>query len=579
MSEIFDEIKRKLIQARGEGALYLFSQKLAKPNLSEAELTKAFADSGVHLSVSESRRLFSQLPLTGNGLFSGSQVLSSLRGTLGKCRKDVVQKAWKAIAGDNATAVAVQKLHEGYDPSRNPNVLGGAITSDGAKAEFIDVFPATLKEVTKTQFEDYYSGVSAFYESDHQFVVLVTKSWRLDQPTQHKPEDLAALIKKGFQPSAYHGVDGAPPPSIPEPAPKPRATMRFATMISNDLDPFPMGKAGTAPKEACGSYNTTLHLTNHKTKCFRGGSEMANSLPPFDGEKSSYGKVPNGLHDARGFLTHESTVNSTFGKGEFDDNAMTTFFKGKEKERAHEAQRKVLASNPFTSAEPNGYYRSTQEHAPLLAAARAVDPAVTIHSERRRRSPELNASLNGSGKRTLVVDGTYPEDLEGTLRSILAEKKEQSLPRGSKAPSGASSWTTTTHDHFAEYDCKAAEEMNGRFATKPVSHKSEEMTPEGEEYVKKVDERWAKRHDGDYKTEISEKLQDRSNESHVDHSHDMRGTFQLLGGTRQIKPTSHHPREVHTGETYTHDNVVPSHFLSTNTNISSFTQQRVRRGY
>ena len=592
MSDVVEGIRKKLLERFGDGGIRAISRRFRimddnhSLSLSESEVQTGLADCGITLSNSESRRLIKELDTSGDGLIDMTEFLKALRGPLPKCRKLVIDKAWKALDKTGDGKITIDDVRLAYDASRNPLVLQGKKTEDEVLLDFLHTFDGDTAPDgvgTREEFDDYYAGVSANFDDDHQFVILVTKAWRLDQPTKYRPNDLKDLVKAGFQTSAYHKVDGVPPPPARENSAKPHDTMRFAAMISNDIDPYPIGKAGVAPKEARGSYNTTETLMNHKTKCFRGGAEVTASTKPFDGTKSTVGLVKGGLHDARGFVVAETTSNTTFGKGEFDDEVMKTFMRGKEKEREYEAARLKLASTPFTTPDPPAYEKSSAAHAPLLQATKMMEPAVTIH--KRPGVPQPHSRMNNSGgslnasSGSVVVTGGADPSLQKTLQQELQKAKEQSLPRGARKPTGASMWETTSRKHFAEYDCKAAEEMNGRFATKPVSHKSEELTPEGEEFVKKVDERWNHRNDGDFATEKSEKLKDRFREADVDHSHDVKGTFGLKNGTRQMAPISHRPREVHTGASYNQSNVVPDHFQSTNKNLSSFQSQRMTRGY
>mgnify|MGYP003386783527 CR=1 FL=1 len=375
--------------------------------------------------------------------------------------------------------------------------------------------------------------------------------------------DLQQLVKDGFKSSAYHGVDGVIESqrgggTSSEEGVAAKDNLRFAAMISNNLDPYPAPKVGMVPKGLGKGTYTLTSTMNHKTHTFRNGEEMSRTLPKFDGEKSLAGRVKSGgLHNSLGFIEAQSTQQIDAERAKFDGDVMAAYEAGKKREAAAEAERSRLQSTPFQTAEPSMYVKSTQEHCNVLGLHQKNEnnkPVTLHHSESRNVSPG-NSSAPSPTKHDKI------KAQEAALLSTLHSMREQSKPRQLRPKkSSALGWESTSHSQHDSYDPVAAEAMNDRYSTQPVSHRNQQLTDEDMARVVEVDRRFAGRFDNGFETEVSKKLQDRHEDADVVKGNGVTGTFGLKNGVSTMSGKVHHPRDVKTGHTFNVNSVVPGQF-------------------
>ena len=68
-----------------------------------------------------------------------------------------------------------------YNVSMHPKVINGTMTEDQVFLEFLTNFGDKNRDgkITKVEWNDYYSAVSASIDNDDHFVALMTAAWKL----------------------------------------------------------------------------------------------------------------------------------------------------------------------------------------------------------------------------------------------------------------------------------------------------------------------------------------------------------------------------------------------------------------
>lgn len=107
-----------------------------------------------------------------------------LRGTVAPRRATIIETAFKRLDRENAGTVLLADLHEFYDVSRHPDVVGRKADAESILNKFLQHFtdetnPAEF--VTHEEWINYYTGCSAFLDDDTQFELFVMRSWNLDR--------------------------------------------------------------------------------------------------------------------------------------------------------------------------------------------------------------------------------------------------------------------------------------------------------------------------------------------------------------------------------------------------------------
>eukprot|EP00743_Colponemidia_sp_Colp-15_P017287 GILK01021333.1.p1 GENE.GILK01021333.1~~GILK01021333.1.p1 ORF type:complete len:535 (+),score=35.37 GILK01021333.1:1-1605(+) len=519
--------------------------------LSAEEVKLGFAACGLELTTSELRRLMAAVDRNGNGAIELNEFLRIVRGPLPRARVKVVEDAWKKIDPQGAGVASTSYVLDRYCAKDHPAVTRGDRTEEAVYGEFASAFQSS-ETVTKEEFLDYYTGVSDSIDHHEYFDLCVRNVWRLDQPKDfgRTGADHHGYTVNQFQSSAYRGCDGSFPAPDAEDKVGAKREPRFASMISNNLVPFPIHKLGGCPTNAgAGVYLGSLN-SSHKINT----ANIAEKCPDvtLDFNKSSTGQVPL-MATSRGFIT--DTTSTATMHGEFSDDVMDTFIKGKERERAIEAERKALQATPFGGSDPHHWARSSDAYADYRKVDRSAFTATNA-------VPVLSQAAANRTKTSKMMEAGRNVDM-AALQSQYNTTNAKSLPRGFSPNSQTG--LTTMKDHFAGYDPAQAEASNDRWASVPLQHRHQVATQEEKHAYEAQKQRFATRHEGNFNTEKADKHCPVFDDAEINHSNDIKGAFSIRDGVRCLSEKVHKPRDAKTGLTMTRSDIVPGQHVSMST--------------
>ena len=94
---------------------------------------------------------------------------------------EVVDKAYCKFDADGSGCVTAADLKVVYNVDFHPKVQNGQITRDEAFLEFLKNFGDKNCDgmITKTEWCDYYSAVSASIDNDQHFVQIMKNAWKI----------------------------------------------------------------------------------------------------------------------------------------------------------------------------------------------------------------------------------------------------------------------------------------------------------------------------------------------------------------------------------------------------------------
>ena len=308
-------IRSKIVNRLGEGGMKAIGRSFrimdddGNKKLNPEELFTGFADCGIELSGDEIDLIFDQLDTSGDGSVDMNEFLRLVRGGLPRCRQAIVDRAWLVLDKTGDNKVNIDDVVGRYQVMNHPAVVKKEKTQEEVLNDFLSVFEGPMGNkdgtITKEEFLDYYAGVSASIDNHAYFDLVVRNAWKIDQPNDFgkKADDYHAMKVNNFQSSAYWGARGElPPPDAPDKVGA-RRDPRFASMISNKLDPFPITKPGVLPRGVgAGSYmGVTANPQFHKTLPTKDSAKVVTPLEGSDFNSSSVGKLP-GMPGSKGFL-------------------------------------------------------------------------------------------------------------------------------------------------------------------------------------------------------------------------------------------------------------------------------------
>ncbi|XP_055037064.2 calcyphosine-like b isoform X2 [Misgurnus anguillicaudatus] len=147
------------------------------------EFLKGLNDYGVLIEKEEALNLFQQFDRDSSGYIDFDEFLITLRPPMSNARKEVVLQAFKKLDKTGDGVITIEDLRGVYNVKKHPKYLNGEWTEEQVFRKFLDSFDSPDDkdgQVTKEEFLNYYSGVSASIDTDVYFIVMMRNAWKLD---------------------------------------------------------------------------------------------------------------------------------------------------------------------------------------------------------------------------------------------------------------------------------------------------------------------------------------------------------------------------------------------------------------
>lgn len=194
-AEDVDAIKASILAQlaeKGDGASALvllqtaFSRMDADKNqvLSFNEFSAGVSAAGLDISDDDLRCVFHALDVNGDGALNISEFVALLRPPLPNARKVYIRNAFSKLDRYRAQSVAIHDLVDGFHPEGHVDVKSGVKTARQVVTEMINAFRLSSPSadsydglVSYEQFSNYLASLSAFIESDRDFIDMMTACW------------------------------------------------------------------------------------------------------------------------------------------------------------------------------------------------------------------------------------------------------------------------------------------------------------------------------------------------------------------------------------------------------------------
>ncbi len=210
-SIMLERFRGKLMDRGGKGVIGLERQFRifdldGSGELNREEFKRAVNDFKLGMDERDLDNLFKTFDKNKDGKISYVEFMQTLVGTMSEFRLTLVHNAFERLDAAGTGAVELEAIKHAYNAKPHPDVKCGKKTEEEVLSDFastLDIhhsnWGATDGKVTKEEFVDYYTKISAAVESDSYFDIMMTKGWELglDSNSDHQP--YAGVATKIYQ--------------------------------------------------------------------------------------------------------------------------------------------------------------------------------------------------------------------------------------------------------------------------------------------------------------------------------------------------------------------------------------------
>lgn len=181
-------VLRNLLAARGASSIKAMGKKFrimdddGSRSLNFEEFFKGITDCGMDITKAQAQDLFSYLDKDKGGAIDFEEFLKCMRPEMSQARIDIIDEAFKKMDKTGDGVVTIADMDRAFNARDHPKYQSGEWDQARCFEEYLTTFEEPNNpdgKVTKEEFFNYYCGVSASYDLDEQFDVMMRNGWKI----------------------------------------------------------------------------------------------------------------------------------------------------------------------------------------------------------------------------------------------------------------------------------------------------------------------------------------------------------------------------------------------------------------